>query len=83
MDPSFDPGFVYTEPTKLMDIPPSLCAQTYIIGDINNMPFLPHEKEPFNEGGRIVVAWLELRVACIWIFQSMKKMQRKKNVLSA
>lgn len=55
------------------------------------MPFLPHEKEPFNEGGGILAARIELRVARIWsllisvsyfnyveIFQSMKKMRRKK-----
>lgn len=30
------------------------------------MPLLPHEKEPFNEGGGILAAQIELRVACIW-----------------
>lgn len=63
------------------------------ISDINNMPLLPYEKEPFNEGGGILATQVELRVACIWtllisvsyfnyvrIFQGMKKMQRKKCV---
>lgn len=30
------------------------------------MPLLPHVKEPFNEGGRILIARVELRVTCIW-----------------
>lgn len=59
----------------------------YIISDNNNMPLLPREKEPINEGGGILAAQVELRVACIWtfyisIFQGMQKMQRKKNVCS-
>lgn len=93
VDPSFDPRFVYTEPTKLMDIPPSLHTRTQIIMDINNILFLPHEKQPFNEGGGILAVQVELRVARIWsllispsyfnyvkIFQSMKKMRRRKCV---
>lgn len=59
VDPSFDPGFVYTEPTKLMDIPHSLRTWTHSISDINNTVILPHKKEPFNEGRGVLTAWLK------------------------
>lgn len=94
MDPSFDPGFVYTQTTKLMDIL-SLRTRVCVICDISNIPSPSHEKGPFNEGGRILAAEIPLRVACsrrLWIsiryfnyveiFQSMKKCGGKRAVFN-